>query len=545
MPVHISHEEFMRAFLSLSLVSALVLGLTVDPPLATARQGGGTPATPIQHIVVIFGENVSFDHYFGTYPNAVNPPGEPPFHAAGGTPSVNGLTAALLTNNPNLNTKNGAGASNPFRLNRNQALTADQNHDYTPEQLAFDYGRMDLFPLNTGTPGNTPGYYPPVINTTGLVMGYFDGNTVTAMWNYAQHFALADYAYTSQFGPSSPGAINVISGQTNGVTIVTNPPSSAVVSDGNGGLTLMGDADPYEDVCSTTTGNTVRLGGTNIGDLLNKAGVSWGWFEGGFNLEIKNPNGTTGCSRSTVSPVTGLTETDYSPHHQPFQYYASTANSAHTRPTSVSMIGKQGDAANHEYDIQDFFTAVQAGNFPAVSFLKAQRYQDAHPGNSNPLDEQTFVVDVINFLQQQGVWTNTAVIITYDDSDGWYDHQIAPTVNGSATADDALNGPGACGNGSTALPGVNPATTHAQGRCGYGTRVPLLVISPYAKPNYVDHTLLDQSSVVRFIEDNWLASERIGEGSYDAIAGSITGMFDFNQTPNPQLILSPTTGLVQ
>jgi len=93
--------------------------------------------TPIKHLVVIFQENISFDHYFGTYPNAKNPPGEPAFTAAAGTPSVNGLSAALLTHNPN--------QANPHRLDRSQALTCDQNHDYTPEQQAFDRGLMDKF----------------------------------------------------------------------------------------------------------------------------------------------------------------------------------------------------------------------------------------------------------------------------------------------------------------------------------------------------------------------------------------------------------------
>ena len=535
----------MRGFLSLFLVTVLVGGLTMAPQTASAQ--APATSTPIQHVVVIFGENRSFDHYFGTYPHAMNPLGEPRFTAAAGTPTnINNYnqTPSLLTNNPNLNPANGSSAANPFRLDRSQALTAGMNHSYGPEQSSFDNGAMDLFPISTGSAGAPPNYYPPVIFTKGLVMGYYDGNTVTAMWNYAQHFALNDNSYNSQFGPSTPGAVNLISGQTNGIGANTHLPSSSVISDGNGGMTLIGDADPYGDVCSTTTGTTVQLTSKNIGDLLNSAGVTWGWFEGGFDLTITNPNGSSQCHRSTVSPVTGLTETDYVPHHQPFQYYTSTANLQHTRPTSVSMIGHQGDAGNHEYDTHDFFDAIKAGNFPAVSFLKAPSYQDAHPGNSNPLDEQTFVVDVINFLQQQAAWSSTAVVIAYDDSDGWYDHQYSPRVNGSTTTADALNGTGVC-NGPAALPGVNPATTHAQGRCGYGVRTPMLVISPYAKPNYVDHTVTDQSSVIRFVEDNWLSGQRIGQGSFDGIANSIASMLNFSQTPNPVLMLSDTTGLVQ
>jgi phospholipase C len=543
----------MRPFLSITTSVTVFLSLVIDPSMASAQPPA--PTTPIQHVVVIFGENESFDHYFGTYPVAMNPPGQPRFTALPGTPAVNGLTPVLLTNNPNLNPANGAGAANPFRLNRNQALTSSQNHSDAPEQESFDHFAMDLFPLNTGAAGGTPVLYPPVTNTKGMVMGYFDGNTVTAMWEYAQHFALSDNSYNSQFGPSSPGAINLISGQTNGITSTLNGPSSNEVADGQGGFTLIGDADPLMDVCSSPTTFQVSLGGKNVGDLLNTAGLSWGWFQGGFDLTATNPNGTTLCKRSTVSPITGLTEADYVQHHQPFQYYASTRNPSHTRPTSPATVGMPGDPGNHQYDTHDFFDALNAGNLPAVSYLKAQSYQDAHPGNSNPLDEQAFVVNVINALEASPFWNSTAVIIAYDDSDGWYDHQPAtvssmPFIgNASFSTADSISGTQACGSkGITSqLPGPNSGGLPVNGRCGPGVRTPLLVISPWAKANFVDHTLTIQTSVLLFIEQNWSLGS-IGGGSFDAIANPITNMFDFSQ-PTPQnatpLILSPTTGLPQ
>ena len=146
---------------------------------------------------------------------ADQPAGEPKFTAAAARRRSTGCTDALLTNNPNLtNAANGTGVSNPFRLDRTQAATADQNHDYTAEQQAYDHGPMDLFPKFTGTAGTAAARgrsIPP-----GLVMGYYDGNTVTALWNYAQHFAMSDNSYSDQYGPSTPGAINLISGQTNG-----------------------------------------------------------------------------------------------------------------------------------------------------------------------------------------------------------------------------------------------------------------------------------------------------------------------------------------
>lgn len=516
--------------------------LTTVPSPAFAAKAPKT-LTPIKHVVIIFGENISFDHYFGTYPVATNPEGEPQFKARRGTPTVNGLSAALLSINPNLNPANGVGATNPFRLDRSQAATQDMNHDYTPEQQAFDGGVMDVFPAFTGTAGPPPSAPPAIVNTTGLVMGYYDGNTVTAMWNYAQHFAMSDNSYDTNFGPSTPGALNLIAGQTNGA-INNLRGTGSVISDGNGGLTVISDADPAGDVCSTSTGEVFNMSGKNIGDLLNAAGVSWGFFSGGFNLNITNGNGTTGCKRSTTSVITGVDKPDYIPHHQPFQYYASTANPKHTRPASMAEIGNNGPA-NHQYDVLDFFSAVSAGNFPAVSFLKAPGFQDAHAGYSDPLDEQTFVVNTINFLEKQGEWSNTAVVILYDDSDGWYDHQMGPIVNQSATAADALTAPGKCGgDGANALPGVNPATLHAQGRCAYGPRQPLLVISPWSRENFVDHTFTDQSSVIHFIEDNWLEGQRIGGGSFDAVSNSIEQMFDFtgNFNNGGTLFLDPTTG---
>jgi phospholipase C len=544
---------FIRKAVAVAVVTVWLAGAAVNPRIGGAATPGktasnpkplvkpATTATPIQHLVVIFNENITFDHYFGTYPVAANPPQEPQFTALPGTPTVNGLTPELLTNNPNsLNANNGAGATNPFRLDRSQALTADQDHDYTPEQQSFDMGLMDAFPEYTGAAGPPPNAPPEAVNTTGLVMGYYDGNTTTAMWNYAQHFAMSDNHYGTTFGPSTVGALNLISGQTNGVSATLNGTGDET-DGGDGSLTVIGDPDPIGDVCSNATRNQVTMQGTNIGSLLTNAGVTWGWFAGGFNLSLVNKNGTTGCSRSSTG-LTGVTEGDYIPHHMPFQYYPATENPNHTRPTSVFTIGYAGDPANNQYDVEDFFAAIRAGNFPAVSFLKAPAYEDAHPGYSDPLDEQYFTVSTINFLMQQPSWSSTLVVITYDDSDGWYDHQLGPIVNQSNGTTDALTGANACGTGNNALPGVASGNTHATGRCGYGPRLPLLVISPYAIPNFINHSVTDQTSVIHFIEDNWLGGERIGQGSFDALSGSIDNMLNFTQTPNPTLILNPLSG---
>lgn len=503
-----------------TLLTAFALGLM----LFTAACGGqaaqptttsqSTPAaakttTPITHVVIIFQENVSFDHYFGTYPKATNPAGEPQFTAAANTPSVDGLTGDLLTNNPN--------GANPARLSRSQALTCDQDHAYTDEQKAFDNGKMDKFiaTLNGSK-----------CKDKSIVMDYYDGNTVTAMWNYAQHYAMSDKSFGTTFGPSTPGALNLVSGQTHGATptdIVE--PGYPMVANG----TVVNDLDPTTDDCSK--GKTAELSGKNVGDLLNAKNISWGWFEGGFRPSATT-NGKAACATAHQN-IGGAKVVDYIPHHEPFQYYQSTANPHHLAPSSADMIGKT-DQANHQYDLTDFWTAANAGNLPAVSYLKAAAYQDGHPGYSDPLDEQSFVVDTINRLQKLPTWKSTAVFIEYDDSDGWYDHAMNPVGNPSSTGNDALNGTGTCGSGQ-------PAGGY-EGRCGFGPRLPLLVISPYAKTNFVDHTVTDQSSTLRFIEDNWDLGQ-IGDASFDARAGTVNNMFDFSGKGNTgTLILDPTTG---
>jgi phospholipase C len=271
--------------------------------------------------------------------------------------------------------------------------------------------------------------------------------------------------------------------------------------------------------------------GQNVGDLLNAKNVTWGWFEGGF-APTATTNGKAVCGSAHKNIGGQATVTDYVPHHEPFQYYQSTANPHHLPPSSAAMIGKT-DQANHQYDISDFWTSVNQNNMPAVSFLKAPAYQDGHAGYSDPLDEQTFLVNTINRIQESPEWSSTAIVLAYDDSDGWYDHVMPPIVNQSASSADALTGTGTCGT---------PKSGAYLDRCGYGPRLPLLVISPYAKKNNVDNTLTDQSSITRFIENNWSLGS-LGNQSTDAYAGLLTNMFNFNSRGNDtRLILNPSTG---
>jgi len=538
--------------------------------------------TPIKHVIVIFQENVSFDHYFATYPFAANTTaGEPVFEAAPDTPAVDGLLTgpAAPPNNPTLNAA-GTGTIQPFRLGRNQATTCDQDHNYTDEQAAYHAGQMDLVvqKLSSAAANCAP--------DRSTVMGYFDGNTVTALWNYAQHFAMSDNSFGTTYGPSSPGAINLISGNTHGVTgttqtgfgpvpginQTTGASGTATVtvagSDTNGstgGGSIVGDPRPFGDICNPLGSAQAALGNPsqNVGDLLNAKGVSWGWFQGGFS----NCNSIHMASDGSVKQ-------DYIGHHEPFNYFPTTQNLNHLPPTSPAKVGFT-DQANHQYDLSALFkvnsvsgatsrtydiAGFQPGvTLPAVTFLKAPGFMDGHAQYSDPLLEQHFIVQVVNTVMQSEYWGDVAIIVLYDDSDGWYDHVYPPLVNASAlgalpSSSDALTGTGQCGV---------PLAGQVHGRCGYGPRMPFLVISPYTRQNYVDHTVTDQSSVLRFIEDNFnlgridqASPKTVAQGgSFDQVAGALNGSFDFNRDDDARrgnsrrndgdgrvLILDPGTG---
>ena len=603
----------------------------------------GHTATPIKHVVVIFQENVSFDHYFGTYPDAANTDGQT-FHAAPGTPAVDGLTPAdshslppSLRHNKNLLTSN-PNTALPQRLDSTATgssgdaggqLTCDQDHDYSDEQQAFDDGKMDHFVQSVGTGGGTSPFGAPC--QAAQVMDYYDGNTVTAMWNYAQHFSLDDNSFGTTFGPSSPGAINLASGDTGNVDTAhtaNNPsvstptsPDGDITPNGKGGFSLTSDAQPYWDDCSTR--DAVALSGTNIGDELNTAGLSWGWFQGGFDPtttfaaasaapEIghsgqptsqfipdefsgsftgKNvpPHASNEALCDAVHPIgvalggTGQWgyKDDYIPHHEPFDYYASTANPHHLAiPTDgagqdtfagLEEIGTdtqsyvnglpQFNTPNHQYDTSDFDQLVAGigdgelspSALPNVSFLKAPGYEDGHPGYSDPADEQAFVAKEIDSLMRTPDWRSTVVIVNWDDSDGWYDHVYSGVTNPSLSPADNLTNTTFSGTSSGQC-GPNPQSkaplAGEQGRCGFGPRIPMLVVSPYARVNHVDHDLTDQASIINFVEYNWHLPGIPGSADQvlskldrsEGLPFDLAGMFDFDHPRADRLILSPVTG---
>ena len=363
------------------------------------------------------------------------------------------------------------------------------------------------------------------------------------------------------------------------------------------------------------------MSGKNIGDELNAAGLSWGWFQGGERPSISfgDALAATGASQptSTFTPDQfknagfqnqvphssnqGICDTvhpigvafggsgqwgyknDYIPHHEPFDYYASTANPHHlTIPTDSSgndtqaglqSIGHdtqafvggtpQFNTPNHQYDTSDFdqlVAAINAGRLPAsalpaVSFLKAPGYEDGHAAYSDPRDEIRFVADEINALERTPDWHSTAIVIAYDDSDGWYDHQLSPLANPSLSPADNLTNTtlsGATSGQCGPSPQSAPPLGGQQGRCGFGPRQPLLVISPFAGHNVVDHHVSDLASIINLVEYNWHLPAIAGSAD-QVLAGldraqglkyDLAGLFNFQRPLNRRLFLFPSNGVV-
>jgi phospholipase C len=525
----VRHRSRLVAAAGVATVAAATLIATslassANPPRPQKDRSNQT-AGPIKHLVVLFDENVSYDHYFGTYPKAKNTDGTKFYGVTSTPPNDNLITSGNLTSNPN--------QYYPTRLTPSEAMTCDQNHNYGPEQLAENDGAMDSFVQHVSVDTCSGEFGAP-----GLTMDYYDGNTVTALWNYAQQYSLSDNSWDTTYGPSTPGALNLVSGQTHGFREVDSVTGKQVPTPGgyvlvapdkNGVGTVVNDPDPAYDDCSdsnhTSTNTLAAATGQNIGDLLNDRGVTWGWFQGGFAPTTPAGNGATYAVCGTKhTNVGGASVVDYSAHHNPFEYYQSTSNPHHVAPADLAEVGHNGQA-NHEYDLSWFDKSVKQDSLPAVSFVKAAEYQDGHAGYSDPIDEQHFLVHEINVLQKSPEWKSTAVVIAYDDSDGWYDHAFAAPTNGSSTSLDSSM----CSSQTTMAGSY-------QGRCGPGPRLPMLVVSPWAKTNFVDNTATEQSSITKFIEDNWFTG-RIGDGSFDERAGTLANMFDFTQSNNKRVLL--------
>lgn len=605
--------------------------------------------TPIKHVIILLLENQSFDSIFGTYPLAQNNIGENPFYPKANTPIPNNLLTIdpltgqnYLTSNRNVG-QNGIGNVNPIRFSPYQELTSFEGNGYTRLQIDVNNGLMNHYILNQ--PNQLPIKYDnkefdaTYGNGANVVMAYWDGNSYTGLWNYAQYYSMSDNCFTTGYGESIVGGINWGSGNNspiipeypdllidvNLLKIISQlfsadpqlpliPPGVEFVRWGDilneiNDVALFNWIFPKNDLVlilflveyfkvippelqstfkfpntsgivqfvQQFTSNFISSSHKEIGDLLNKKSITWGSFLAGWlpqrpfdpnqivipfydifislghpevNNELAaiipnynnllfsshvslNPYPPLGAGGATIAeiigPVADLSDI------QPSIYYRSTTNVNITPPNSLLNVGTSNDGgANHNYDLNIFFNALDIGVLPAVSYIRLPSYQNNHNEESNAFDSQFGIINLVNKIMNSVFWDSTAIFIQYDESNGNYDNVPPPLIRSSAFSKefDPCN--------QIARNGAKAGIKQFPLRPGYAPRIPFMVISPWAKQNYISHCITDQTSILKFIEDNWQLGQ-LGKCSYDKLAGSISDLFDFKNKA-PRVILDPTTG---
>ncbi len=430
-------------------------GLTACSDSTTAASSADI--SRINHVVVIYLENRSFDNLYGEFAGAEGLSSSAAVQykqvdSTGAPYSVLPVTSdANLPNNlPNA----------PFAIEQYIPAgtpTRDLVHRYYQEQMQIDGGKMDRF--------------VQVSDAKGLSMGYYH-TAPLPLAAEARKYTLLDHYFHSAFGGSFLNHQFLIAATA---PVFPNAPSSVVAQlDANGNLVKDGFVTPDGYAINTAyTVNTPHPASTpaqnlvpnqtmpTIGDRLSDKGLTWAWYSGGWN-----------------NALAGHADATFQFHHQPFAYYAKYADGTQAK-------------ADHLKDELDFIAAAKAGTLPAVSFIKPLGIDNEHPGYTDLLTGENHVDSLINFVRSGLNWNDAAIIITYDENGGFWDHVAPPKVD----------------------------------RWGPGTRVPAIIISPYAKPGVVDHTTYDTSSILAFIEKRFGLQAL---NTRDASADAFSGAFDFS-----------------
>ena len=441
---------------------------------------GSAARSPIEHTIIVYQENISFDHYFGTFPG------------------VDGIPAgASQSHSP-------SATYSPFRLDgRTQDVTCDVDHGYADMIKMADHGAMDMFTQlgNDKAEGPTVSGSPtcPSLENQpsgpALSLGYYDGSAgdpsapLGDYWSLASHYTLADNFFQGVYGPSTPGAEWLVAATNN----------------------TDGDPNPNGDVCDLDyAGSMPQHDIPNLGEEASANGVSWAWFQGGFH----------GCTGGTLS--------GYSAHHDPFQYFSSTADLSHTYAMDPKL--DYADPSRHQRDLSVLYDALgetaingTVPQLPSVSWVKAGTPSDGHPHNSGPAEDDAFMAGLVNRVKASRYWGHTAIIVAFDETGGWWDHVAPPQATGdyhfATWSGTSPNTTGGCQY--PGIPGANCA------EAGFGPRMPVLVISPHARKHFIDHDQLDTSSLANWVEWNYGLPALGVWGGRDANAGSLLGAFDF------------------
>jgi phospholipase C len=412
----------------------------------------------LNHIVVIYLENRGFDHMFGEFPGAEGR-SEAPASAVTQV-DVNGTaytTLPQVAGSPFPTTL----ANEPFDIDQYlppTVATRDLVHRFYQEQMQIDDGKMDKFAA--------------ISDAQGLVMGYYHTMDLP-LATEAQNYTLCDHFFHSAFGGSFLNHMWLIAAAS--PTFPNAPASMIAQLDEQGNVITDGAVTPDKYVVNTAyTVNAPHPSNVpaenlvpnqtmpTIGDRLSAKGITWAWYSGGWNQAIAgNPD-----------PL-------FQFHHQPFAFFANYAD------------GTQG-RAEHLKDEEDFLAAAAAGTLPAVSFVKPVGGNNEHPGYTDIMTGEEHVMELINAVRNGPNWKDAAIIVTYDENGGFWDHVAPPKID----------------------------------RWGPGTRVPAVIISPFARRGYVDHTQYETVSILALIEQRWglaALSDR------DAKATPLTNAFDFTQ----------------
>src|SRR5215813_14072552 len=447
------------------LTALSALALATICPQTKAAEG----IEKIDHILVIYMENRSFDNLYGLFPgaNGLAQAGETATQVDKDGKPYQALPAVIDTTKkpPAADERFPMDMANkPFDIGKYVSMdekTGDMVHRFYQEQQQIDGGKMDKFAAYS--------------DAGGLVMGYYDASK-TALWAYAQKYTLADNFFHAAFGgsflnhiylvcvcaPKYPNAPADMVAQLDGSGMLAK--DGAVTPDGYAVNTIQTSYQPHSAKITDPAKLLPPQDGVTIGDRLSEKGVSWAWYSGGWD-----------------DALAGKPDQLFQFHHQPFAYF--------------KQFGDGTDAKKqHLKDEADMLAAIADGSLPAVSFWKPIGKENEHQGYANVLSVNHTVAEVLKQLEQSPLWASTAVIITYDENGGAWDHVAPPKID----------------------------------KWGPGTRVPALIISPFAKKGFVDHSQMETVSILALIEKRFGLQAL---NSRDGGAANMLTSFDFTQKP--------------